>query len=479
MLQHLINTSAIWVTSLLLFDIFLRRESFHTYNRWYLLMTFILGLLLPFWQWQRVDFVQEQFQTPLQKVIHTKAQIASTITPEFTTNWQAVLWMIYCLGATISVVVLFNDIVQLVKYHRSGSKSTSGNWTIIETGRGHAPFSLLNTLYVHSVNQYEQEEWDMLLTHEKQHYTLFHFADVLLFELAKIVLWFHPLVHIYNKRLLMVHEFQADSLSEKQPQQYGQFLIEQALLGGAPQVTHSFNRSPIKNRIIMLTKHSTRAAKSKMLVLIPLLLVSAYCFAQYKTGSKFINDHGKVRLASAKLEFSTNPDVDTITLLDPVNGKEEMKIVKHDPWPVNLDGDAIYDKDNVTTGPTLSGQQKSIRNYIFNGIKSELLKLPAGIYYLSINNLIVNKKGQLCYFEYFGISPDNNHGAPVERLTEDMQKKVGEKTIGVLESCPLFQPATKGNKKLNATIQLNSPSFKIEQNRLYIMVDNVWMDLQS
>ena len=52
MLQYLLNATAIWLISLVRFDIFLRRESYHGYNRFYLLLTFLLGALLPLWQWQ-------------------------------------------------------------------------------------------------------------------------------------------------------------------------------------------------------------------------------------------------------------------------------------------------------------------------------------------------------------------------------------------------------------------------------------------
>jgi hypothetical protein len=43
MLQYLLNATAIWLISLVLFDLFLRRESYHGYNRFYLLFTTLVG----------------------------------------------------------------------------------------------------------------------------------------------------------------------------------------------------------------------------------------------------------------------------------------------------------------------------------------------------------------------------------------------------------------------------------------------------
>ncbi len=47
MLQYLFNMTMIWLISLLLFDLFLKKESYHGYNRLFLLVTFCMGIFLP------------------------------------------------------------------------------------------------------------------------------------------------------------------------------------------------------------------------------------------------------------------------------------------------------------------------------------------------------------------------------------------------------------------------------------------------
>jgi len=51
MVSYLLNVSAIWLLSLLCFDIFLKRETYHAMNRAYLLATLVLGLLIPLMTW--------------------------------------------------------------------------------------------------------------------------------------------------------------------------------------------------------------------------------------------------------------------------------------------------------------------------------------------------------------------------------------------------------------------------------------------
>ncbi len=282
MLQYLINATAIWLMSLVLFEIFLRKESFHNYNRFYLLFTFLLGALLPLWQWQDFSRVYTKtLEKPLEQVITAKQNIivATTLTTS-AINWQQWLMVIYMAGILVTFTLLIIDILKMVKLYRKGSKSTQGDWTMVETGKEHAPFSFRHLLFIASRNQYSDAEWEMILVHEKRHTSLLHIIDLFLMQVSRIIFWFHPLVYIYNKRLLLVHEYQADNAAAQQPKVYGTFLVQQALLLTSPIIAHSFNRSPIKNRIVMLTRRSSNTAKIKMIVFIPLLLVCILCFTK-------------------------------------------------------------------------------------------------------------------------------------------------------------------------------------------------------
>ena len=317
MAQYLLNTTAIWLISLVMFDIFLRRESYHSYNRSYLLFTFLLGALLPIWQWQEDSPIYTKtFEKPLEQVMALKQTIVTTPTPVSTKiNWELYLGYIYLLGVLFCFLLLVAEIIKIVRLYQNGKRSREGSCIIIETGKNYSPFSLFNLVFVNTRAQYTVEEWNMLIAHEQMHGLLFHFIDVLLVQIARIVFWFHPLVYIYQKKLMMLHEHQADKVSLAKPQPYGQFLVEQALLQTAPSISHSFNRSPIKNRIVMLTRKSSAASKIKMLVFIPLALVCIVCFSKNSFSQK---KTGKSRLI---VELANVPDTSmrvALTNYDPI-----------------------------------------------------------------------------------------------------------------------------------------------------------------
>ncbi len=149
MLQYLINTTAIWLMSLVLFDVFLRRESYHNYNRFYLLFTLLLGALLPLIQWQDTSRPYSgTFQKPVEQVIIVKQSIVSAGTPESTTiHWQQWLLMVYLAGVLVAIILLVADIVRLINYSRNGSKTFYDGWQVIATGKT-TPHSRSGIIYL-------------------------------------------------------------------------------------------------------------------------------------------------------------------------------------------------------------------------------------------------------------------------------------------------------------------------------------------
>ena len=95
MLQYILNTTAIWLISLVLFDVFLRRESYHSYNRLYLLATFLMGILVPLWQWQD-DGMMHNIRTrdSVEQVISTKQRIVTATAESTPLSWEQWLMII-------------------------------------------------------------------------------------------------------------------------------------------------------------------------------------------------------------------------------------------------------------------------------------------------------------------------------------------------------------------------------------------------
>lgn len=466
MLQYWLNMTAIWLLSLLVFDLFLRKESFHSYNRLYLIVTLLTGILLPLWSLQESDivYIAKVTEPAIENVSAVKKTIVQSTVAETTTDYGRLLFYAYTTGVVVGLLLILKEVLTIVRLYRKGDKTKDGVWTIIETGKSHSPFSAFRYVFISSKQNYTNDELRMILSHEEQHGHALHFIDLTLFQLVRTFCWFNPLVYIYHNRLLVVHEYQADAAVDKTPAEYGRFLIEQALLSPAPSLSHSFNRSPIKNRIVMLTRKTSALAQSKRAIAIPLLLVCVLCF----TKNAFSDDKRKVNGNEVTYKgnvftMKTYP-IDTVFVTDPTTGKERILIRKRDPRPIKMNGEEIlydYEKDetgafypinNLSTIGTLSAA--SIIQAVINEIQDELVKLPDGQYNLGINNVVLNKKGEIAYYDFAGFQSYTNGNA----ISEDLKKHIDKIIITAIDKLAAKPATMKGKPVIYMTN--NSDFFK-------------------
>ncbi len=477
-MQYLLNATAIWLISLVAFDIFLRKESYHGYNRFYLLSTFILGLVAPLVQLMPDSYLKPALQQPVERVINVKEQMVNTAA-ETTIDTQQWLWIAYLAGVSIMTGFLIAEVIKLIGYYQGANKWKQGNWAIVETGKEHAPFSFMRILFVRSAMQYCDAEWQMLFNHEQQHAQQFHLIDLLLMQLSKIVFWFHPLVYIYHRRLLLVHEYQADSVKAASPAEYGHFLVEQAVLGAAPVLSHSFNRSPIKKRIVMLTRRSGTAARTKMLAFIPVAVVSLLCFSQSVFSQKFEQKGNIVSFRGNKFEMS-EVQTDTIEMQDPATGNTVTRVVKTDPAPKKMNGQKVYNSDEVGSKAVYVGTDGNLWVYLMNALKQNLMPLGNGEYVLDVNSFIIDEKGSIVYFNYFDVRKIVNKKAIADGISKDMQQKIQQLVTRQLISVKGMQPATKDGKKVISSLYDDNfwRHFKIENGKFFIQdKNNNWTQL--
>ena len=72
--------------------------------------------------------------------------------------------------------------------------------------------------------------------------------------ICKAILWFNPIVYLYNEALEQVHEYEADHLSSLSfgNKEYAGLLLKLAIIKSDMPLVHNFVKSPVKERIKML-----------------------------------------------------------------------------------------------------------------------------------------------------------------------------------------------------------------------------------
>lgn len=495
MLQYLINTTIIWLACLLFYELLLRKESFHRYNRMYLLGSLAVGLLLPLLRFDSLlpAAGNAEFLSPVKHVYQLRNTIQLSTTPADTSRAIAshyyisiILWSLYLAGVVMGFALLLRETVVLFRLYKNGRKSVESSGTIIETGKEHSPFSFFNILFVGNRSDYNDAQWQLIVAHEREHARLLHSIDNILLILLRIVFWFHPLPHIYYKRLRMLHEFQADEVASD-ANSYGAFLLEQNMLQAAPLLAHSLHYSPIKKRILMLTKtKSTRPRLLKYLAALPLITgLLLCCTAGGFPGNDPIRDNtlhfkgneitfgalkaipyeARERMAKQRRAFPFMEAPDSVLVLDWRTNLYKMQDVPCERMPVALNGEPVYGResqywlangDSDYVAPVYTGPEKSIDDYLFAKLQPELDKLEDGVYRYDIDRMVLSAKGKLVYYEPRGISIDMSEQEAQPKLDKNVIQNINHQLAEAIEGSLSFKPALKDGKPVNVRISLGN-----------------------
>ncbi len=431
MIQYLINATAIWLLSLIIFDLFLKRSTHHTYSRAYLLITSMFGALLPLYRGTDQAIVPTPaLMKPMQAVANTRISIVrATEIPDAHFSLSHWIIAVYLIGVAIAFLMILREALTLLRWYRGGQVMILHGQKTVVTWKDHGPCSLLGFVFISDPAAYTDEELLLILRHEAVHIRQAHFLDKLLLLTLRTIFWFHPLAYIYYRKLMLVHEYEADDHARSASRQYGLFLLAQHLAGASPELTHSFFHSPLKNRIRMLTSaRSSTRRKIAYAVAIPAITAFALLWVQNtqahdreRKGNKLTfhgntfemglpriggsattpgpnqvvigGGSGAVRV-SGPAPAPATPIVDTV--FDPFRNVTIMTML--DSVPVKMNGLPIYNADDLTTPPALRASTSSLLDAIVSGAQAELSKLPEGKYIINVNELIVDRAGHVVYY---------------------------------------------------------------------------------
>jgi len=255
MLQYIIQIIAFQLLFLIIYDLFLKRETFFNWNRAYLLTTALLSLILPFIKIGRFKNVIPQIYvlqlpeinigqiTPVSAETSDINALVTAATRTTTTDWS---WsIIFYLGLVISAGIFLVKLYKLVLIIQNNPRRWKGNVLIVTLLKSTAAFSFFH--YIFLGEKLDSKEKTSILKHELIHVKQNHTLDLLIFEVLRIALWFNPLVY-----MLLSQVFETQKISF---------------------INTYFKESLIKKRIVMLSKSKSKKVRLiKYTLLIPMVL---------------------------------------------------------------------------------------------------------------------------------------------------------------------------------------------------------------
>ena len=287
MIHYLLQVTCCWTVFYLLFHFLLKKETFFNINRWYLLSTLLLGLVLPLLkyisQWLTPDEgIIIAYTAPLATGVAQIEATVNSVAQQSSVTFINILLGIYIAGVIFFLTRFLKGIHQIYQLYSRSKKVRMNKIILVKTPKTHLPFSFFNYLFWSDVSELTKEEKEKIWTHEAAHINQWHTIDVLLLEFCGILMWCSPLIYFYKKSLRDVHEFLADAfvLQTTEKKKYGYLLLQQAQPGLQMALANHFIQSQLKKRIIMMTKTKSRSRnRMKYLIGIPLLFALFTAFA--------------------------------------------------------------------------------------------------------------------------------------------------------------------------------------------------------
>lgn len=290
MIDFLIKSSASLFVFLTFYHLVLEREKIHRFNRFYLLFSIVISLVIPFLSYQIIEIIPVQTSEP---VFIPELEYTSSAATIKKVNYIPILfWSLYGIITALFMFRFVKNVWKLIQKTKSNATANYKNATLVLVDKTTLPHSFFNFIFINFDDYNNRTIEDELYTHELVHVTQKHTLDILFIELLKCVFWFNPLFYFYKKAIQLNHEFLADEkvvTSYNNVTFYQNLLLQKSSNAQTIYLASNLNYLVTKKRLLMMTKNTSKTiATIKKVAVIPMLVGLIYFFcieivAQEKT----------------------------------------------------------------------------------------------------------------------------------------------------------------------------------------------------
>jgi len=262
--------------------LFLRNKALHQFNRFYLLLTALLSVCLPFlhigWKIKASDAAP----VSVFHFIKTITDEGNELLPKTVSSFSLspdVLMAVYIAVSTVLCLLLIVSIRKIFILKRHYKIIRHPDFYLIPTRLEEAPFSFFNLLFWNEEIDMESAAGKQILKHELVHIRQKHTYDKLFLQLATAVCWLNPFLWFIQKELSLIHEFIADdeAVNDNDPEAFALMLLQKHYGNGFTNIVHPFFQSPVKRRLIMLQSiKNLKYAMLRKFMLFPVLVVTTF-----------------------------------------------------------------------------------------------------------------------------------------------------------------------------------------------------------
>jgi N-acetylmuramoyl-L-alanine amidase len=282
---------------------FLRNKRFHHYNRFYLLATLLVSVLVPL---IKIPVLYHS-QNPVNHAVYQTIQVLTVNYGEddmlheapdmalLLWNMQSLLYLIYLIGTLVLFFALVRSLLYIRRISRRYPAERIGGLKFFNTREPGTPFSFFRKIFWNNELAFNSQEGQQIFQHELFHVQQKHSSDIIITELITALFWFNPFFRILKKELKAIHEFLADqyAISGNDRYAYAELLVLQTMKANHLPITNHFFQNHIKRRIAMITNNqSARITYRSRLMVLPVLAL-VFCSIAFRAQRTAVTENGK------------------------------------------------------------------------------------------------------------------------------------------------------------------------------------------
>ena len=420
----------------------LRNKVFHRWNRFYLLASIVLALIIPI---VKINI----FQSPDEKGTVVKMLQTINNSDEIIIEYgrhnglqlssTTILFTAYTLVTIVFFSIFILGLYKIKTLRRKYLVTQFEGINFISTDAKGTPFSFFNSIFWNNAIDLHSRQGQQIFNHEIAHVKEKHSYDKMLANVVLIFFWMNPFFWMMKKELSMIHEFIADeqALKDSDINAFAEMILQTVYPGQNFSLTNNFFHSPLKRRLLMFTKNKNPGVSyfSRLLVL-PLMAIIFFAFTiKMKTISKAFYNGKQITIVIDASHGGTDNGVDAngVTEKDlSLSIAKEIRALNHNPNLVIL---LSREKDEVMSvkDRTAFATEKKADLFVSIHMDKQDNNTGSGLkIFIPKNDFVYLKQSQLlgsALIESF----QNNYQLPVAK---DLQQR--EKGVWVLKEnqCP-------------------------------------------
>lgn len=449
MINYIIQMLLFQTLFLAVYDLFLQKETFFKWNRIYLLATPILSFMIPLLKLESFQkSVPQDYMVYLPEVVINPQVFIENSNPFETL--LGISTFIFYVGMGLFFILFLVRLTKIVKLIQTSKSIKKDNYTLIVLDEKQAAFSFFNYIFI---NSHLLEKQDLqIIQHELIHCKQKHTLDLLYFELLKIVLWFNPIVYVYQKRITLLHEYISDAevvkVTDKKTY-FNKLLAETFNVENISFINQFFKHSLIKKRIVMITKEKSQKMKQlKYLLIAPLLLVMLLL-------SSF---EDKSKEALEQVPFLINEILNEDVILQEPLSKEKETVLKSADTIIQSDDVPFAIIENAPVFPGCEGTQDELKACLKDKIANHVND--------NFNSSIADGLGLKAEVKrIYVMFKIDKEGYITDVQARAAHIKLQEEAVRVISSLPKMIPGKHKGKTVNVKYALPI-AFKVGANKV-------------